>query len=257
MIREKLNQQKTQSKYGFRYRGLEVSRLENLTDAVFGFAITLLVIASEVPRTYVQLQSSMYDFVGFLCCSFLLLGIWNNHKSFFLHYGMRDSFTQSMNFIFLFVLLFYIYPLKYLFSYVGTGLLIFVLKQMDYTSNALNMAIEKVHMAQMNIDQWEDLMIRFSLGLILIYGIFSLLHLNALKKKEALKLNELEMYETKSFILYFVILILISFSSMVVVLIWGGEWAPQAGFFYLLIPIVLPLAKKLRNRKLKSLSTAS
>lgn len=256
MLREKLNQQKSESKSGFRYRGVEVSRLENLTDAVFGFAITLLVIASEVPRTYVELQSSMYDFVGFLFCSLLLLGIWNNHKSFFLHYGMRDSFTQVMNFLFLFVLLFYIYPLKYLFSYVGTGLLIFALKKVDYASEALNIAIHKISMANMNIEQWEDLMIRFSLGLVLIYGIFFLLHLNALQKKEELMLNELEVYQTKSFMIYFLILIAISLASMVVVLIWGGRYAPHAGVFYLLIPVLLPIAKSVRSKKLSAFVNA-
>lgn len=70
------------SQTGFRHRGVERSRIENLTDAVFAFAITLLVIASEVPKCYAELQASMYNFVGFIACSLLLLGLWSSHANF-------------------------------------------------------------------------------------------------------------------------------------------------------------------------------
>ena len=52
MLKELLKQKRETSKEGFRYRGLESSRLENLTAAIFGFAITLLVISSEVPKPF-------------------------------------------------------------------------------------------------------------------------------------------------------------------------------------------------------------
>jgi hypothetical protein len=37
---------------GFRWRGTEVTRMEGFTDAVFGFAVTLLVVALEVPTSF-------------------------------------------------------------------------------------------------------------------------------------------------------------------------------------------------------------
>ena len=36
----------------FRWRGNEISRVEGFTDAVFAFAVTLLVVALEVPHTF-------------------------------------------------------------------------------------------------------------------------------------------------------------------------------------------------------------
>ncbi len=254
MIRDILKQKQSVSKTGFRYRGMESSRLENLTDAVFAFAITLLVIATEVPRTYVELQASMYDFVGFLFCSLLLLGIWNNHHTFFLHYGLRDSFTQTMNFVFLFVLLFYIYPLKYLFSFVGASLLLKVLIWLDFRSEAMKMALTKTSMANMNTDQWEDLMIRFGLGLLLIYLIFGLMHMNAMRKKRELELNKAEIYETRSFIIYYLFLVFIALISMAIVYIGGGAYSAYAGFVYLSIPIILPIIKRWREKRMKKIN---
>lgn len=251
LLRKALSKHQEISKSGFRYRGTEVSRLENLTDAVFGFAITLLVIASEVPRSYVELQASMYDFVGFLFCAFLLLGIWNNHKNFFLYYGLKDGLSQSLNFIFLFVLLFYIYPLKYLFSFVGSGLFIVLLKKVDFESEAMNIAMKRIAESNMTTDQWADLLVRFGIGLVLIYFIFMVMHLNAYKKRKELKLNTLEKHETLTFIYSFLALILISGSSISVVAIGGGAYSPHAGFVYLSIPVILPIIKSFRSRKFK------
>src|SRR6202008_4638652 len=51
--------------HGFRWRGREVSRIEGLSDAVFGFAIPLLVISLEVPQTFGQLLQAMKGMVAF------------------------------------------------------------------------------------------------------------------------------------------------------------------------------------------------
>ncbi len=256
MFRDILKEANSQSKYGFRYRGLETSRIENLTDAVFAFAITLLVIASEVPNSYVELQASMYDFIGFIFCALLIFGIWNNHFNFFKHYGLQDKLTKSLNFIFIFVLLFYIYPLKYLFSFLGSAILINILQTYSYNSPAMQLALQKTTEANMSTDQWADLMVRFSLGLFFIYLILFLMHYNALRKKEMLKLNQLEVFETKAFMSAFFYLIIVTLVSMSIVWLGGGAYAPHAGFSYLSIPLVLPILRAYQKRKIKRNYTA-
>ncbi len=52
MIREKLIEKNFGHSGKFRWRGREISRIEGLSDAVFAFAITLLVVSLEVPETF-------------------------------------------------------------------------------------------------------------------------------------------------------------------------------------------------------------
>ena len=44
---------------GFRWRGAEIARIEGLSDAVFAFAVTLLVVSLEVPKTFNELAALM------------------------------------------------------------------------------------------------------------------------------------------------------------------------------------------------------
>lgn len=237
------------SSTGFRYRGIVTSRLENLTDAVFGFSITLLVIASEVPTNYTELEASMYGFSGFIFCILLLLGIWNNHNNFFLYYGMQDRITKVLTFFFLFLLLFYIYPLKYLFSYIGTALYAKFKISMGDRSEALQLAVSKLNESSLSTAEWENITIRFGLGLFFIYLLLCLMHVHALKKKKVLDLNDSEVFETKTFIQSYLLLVFITVMSMTIVLIFGGEASPYAGSVYALIPILLGLNNKRRRKK--------
>ncbi len=65
MIREKLIEHGIGVSTRFRLRGLEVSRIEALSDAVFGFAITLLVVSLEVPRKFIASSGKFMEEQGF------------------------------------------------------------------------------------------------------------------------------------------------------------------------------------------------
>ena len=61
----------------------EISRLEAFSDAVFGFALALLVVSVEAPSSYAELTDRMLGGVSFACCFALLVWIWYEHNGFF------------------------------------------------------------------------------------------------------------------------------------------------------------------------------
>ena len=79
---------------GFRMRGSEVTRLESFADAVFAFALTLIVVLLEVPKTFADLISTMRGFPAFAVCFLMLTTIWNTHHKFSRRYGLDDGITR-------------------------------------------------------------------------------------------------------------------------------------------------------------------
>ncbi len=65
MLREKMIGHHAHKPHEFRWRSREISRLEGLSDAVFGFAVTLLIVSLEVPKTSGELLETMRGFASF------------------------------------------------------------------------------------------------------------------------------------------------------------------------------------------------
>jgi uncharacterized membrane protein len=105
-------------------RGLvPLHRLEAFSDAVFAFAVTLLVVSLEVPKSARELFAAARGFVAFGICFAFLMMFWIDHARFFKRYPLNDARTVTLNMLLLFVLLLYVYPLKFLFSMLSDTLL--------------------------------------------------------------------------------------------------------------------------------------
>jgi uncharacterized membrane protein len=172
---------------GFRWRGGEIARIEGLSDAVFAFAVTLLVVSLEVPKTFNELTVLLRGFIPFAICFALLMQVWHEQYLFFRRYNLQDSGTVVLNLILLFVVLFYVYPLKFLFTYLvnvwtGAG-----------TTVHLPAGVENL----IEPDQLPHLMAVFSGGYLAVACVFMLMHYRALRKREALELNKMEVLETR------------------------------------------------------------
>ncbi|HEY6067039.1 MAG TPA: TMEM175 family protein, partial [Thermoanaerobaculia bacterium] len=153
---------------GFRWRGREVSRLEGFTDAVFAFAVTLLVVSLEVPRTYDELMNVMRGFPAFAVCFAVLVSIWHEHYVYFRRYGLNDGTIVWLNAALLFVVLFYVYPLKFLFTLV---------------INQLLLRIPASGAAAIDAGQARTLFIVYGGGVIAVFGMLALLYAHALQRR--------------------------------------------------------------------------
>jgi len=150
-------------------RSHEVTRIEGFSDAVFGFALTLLVVSLEPPKTTSELQQLVRGSVPFALMFSMVCWIWWEHNKFFRRYGLQDAWTGFVNSVLLFVVLFYVYPLKYLttalfgawFGWPGAP----------------------------ELTDGRFVMIVYSTGIVLIFGLFALLYRHAWKKRGELALS--------------------------------------------------------------------
>src|SRR5215831_17378322 len=118
MFRDKLARSRKANDRGFHWRSHEIVRIEGLSDAVFAFAVTLLIVSLEVPRTFAELHETLAGFLPFAISFAMLFQIWYAQFLWFRRYGLQDAITATLNAVLLFVVLFYVYPLKFLFTYL-------------------------------------------------------------------------------------------------------------------------------------------
>jgi hypothetical protein len=233
MIREKMMENHIGQGGKFRWRGHEVSRIEGLSDAVFAFAITLLVVSLEVPKTFSELAETMHGFGAFLISFMLLFAVWFNQYKFFRRYGLRDTTTVLLNAALLFVVLFYVYPLKFLFSFLID----------EFTGGHGEVRLPNGNVVAMieNNQQMASLMTIFDLGYLAVFGAFVLLFWHAYRQREALELNELERFDTRESIQESLLNCGVATVSLLILIVGGPERAGIAGMAYLLTAVVMTL----------------
>lgn len=163
---------------GFRWRGKEVSRIEGLSDAVFAFAVTLLIVALEVPKTFEALSDAMRGFPAFVASFSLLMIFWNLHYRYFRRYGLEDAFSRMMTLGILLLVLFSVYPLKFLFGAV------------------LPMGSHEAPHFE-TIEQLRFVYTTYGLGFACIWALYWLLYRHALAKRFQLDLDAGEVWLTK------------------------------------------------------------
>lgn len=205
----------------FRWRGGdEITRIEAFTDAVFAFAVTLLVVALEVPHTFTDLANVMLGFPAFAICFTLLILVWHHHVVFFRRYGLQTTWAATLNAALLFVVLFYVYPLKFLF----TMLVALVTGGATLHLPAGTRMIEN--------HQVPALMAIYGLGYACIFLMFLLLNIHAWKLRDELGLNESERIATRESITNHAAMVAFGLVSAGLATVLNSRRSGLAGFLY-------------------------
>jgi uncharacterized membrane protein len=199
--------------------------MEGLADAVFGFALTLLVVSLEVPNTFDELLATMRGFFAFAISGWLLYSVWFDHYMFFRRYGLQDTLTMNLSGVLLFVVLFYVYPLKFLFTALMDQLLGFSTQVGSSTGDVVE---------TIRAGQWPLLLVLFGVGFVVVQLVFFLLYWRAYALREMLKLDAYEASRTRQEIQGYLLLAGVGLSSIAIALLGGEEATSWAGWVYLL-----------------------
>ena len=228
MVRKHLISSQTSGEPGFHWRGAEVSRLEGFTDAVFAFAVTLLVVSLEVPKTFPELMVAMRGFFAFGICFMLLTNVWYQHYRFFRRYALETPWVVFLNCALLFCVLFYVYPLKFLFTAM------FERPEIDATEARALFTI-------------------WSLGYASLFAVFALLYLHAWRMRSQLELTALESIRTRVSLLDQFAMVLIALFSTALARTVPDRYVGIAGYVYFIVPVYFTIAHSITGRREKQL----
>lgn len=235
MLRKNLRDRAQQGDPYFSWRGGDVSRLEALTDAVFALALTLLVVSLEVPASFGALHQAFFLLPAFAVCFALLLYVWVSHFRFHRRYGLEDGLTVALNGVLLFLVLGYVYPLKFLFYWLWS------------MWGGIDGGIERPSDSEAQL-----LMIAYGVGVIGIFGVLWLLHWIAWRRREGLELTEVERALTRGTMSEHALSVAIA-SLSVVIAAAGERNASLAGVTYFLMPVCQGLNGWRNGRKVDRL----
>jgi hypothetical protein len=230
------------TKLQFQLRGREMNRIEAVSDVVFGFAFALLVVSLEVPHTYADLINAMRGFPAFALTFAALMTLWVRHYYFFRYYGLDDLATIVLNTTLLFLVLFYVYPLKFLFGVFLANVWLSPLTGMPtQISNGPHPAMT-----------WGDvrgLEIIFGSGFAAVYFVFGVMYWHAYRVRAALRLSTFEIAYTRTSAISQILNMGVGLLSILVASVMKGGHAGTAGYVYFLLPLALLWLQRRRLRE--------
>jgi hypothetical protein len=204
--------------HGFRMRGAGISRIDVFSDVVFAFALVLLAVSLTVPGSSRVPQESIIGFVTVAISFAMILGGWFSHYVFFRRYGLRDRFTIILNSCLLFLILFCVYPLKFLFATISGYLF--------GDSSATWLATE----IQLN-----GRLALYALGFTAVFFLVAALYWNAWRHRDSLALNGIERLLTVSSIVDALGLAAIGLIACLGGLVVPSAWCAYSAALYSLI----------------------
>lgn len=153
------------------------NRLEALSDGVFAFAATLMVVQVGSNTEFISFSKELPNFISFGASFFIMMALWKVHYNFFRRTDYIDNWIIALNMILLFTVLFYIFPVK--------SLLDSLLKR-----------------SAMTIGEFSDLFQLYSIGFSVMFGSLSLMYFRAFKKDKKIDNPYRMLFYTRHFLIF-------------------------------------------------------
>lgn len=168
----------------------------------------------EVPPDFEALKQTLRGFLPFALTFALISWIWYLHYSFFRQFGLEDRLTIVLNSVLLFVVLFFVYPLKVMANaLVGFGGTSFT-SLTDYDNRFL--------------------MVSYSSGVIAVFLVFFLLNWNAYRQRHELNLKPEDLYDVSTALRAHASSTLLGVTSVILAMTLPMKFFPLAGLIYAL-----------------------
>lgn len=227
----------------FRWRGREGSRLEGFSDAVFAIVLALLFLRAVPPEDFDDLEAAMKGLVPFAACFAIIAWVWILHWLWSRRYDLRDGWSTFGNLVLLFLLLFYAYPLKFLFTLL-TILLFGPIGELT---------AERILVGFDGSGDATRLFVFYGVGYGAIFAVFALLHARALQRQQSLQLDRVERFLTRSAIVQASLNTGVAMLSIVLAALGVGLRAGIPGWVYAGIGPLMALHGTWEQRQLRRL----
>lgn len=226
----------------FRWRGDNVTRIENLSDIVFALALGMLVSAASPPTTLAGLEAHLISIIPVAFGFAFMVLIWNAHFTYFRRYVIAGPWIVFLNACLLLAILFIAYPLRFVFdSFFAFIIALFG----DWT-----------RMNELGIATFRDaakITGYYAMGHFAIYMILQAMYRHAFRKADDLGLNEKERVMTLRSIWHYRFDCLLAVIAFVTA--WytpmgpiAGVWFSLAGFVFVIIERVFPMPDEPEKR---------
>lgn len=198
------------------------NRIEAFSDGVFAISATLLVVSLEMPNSFKDLVGNLYGFVAFAFSFAMLILIWQAHYHLFRRYDLRDGTTIALNAVLLFVVLFYVYPLKFLATiFVGYA---FRLRPAETGGVQLG-----------SFGELAQLFAIYSAGFVLVFLCIALLYRHAARRAEQLALNAEQVFDAHTWCRHYLLYVALGIVSVALALTGTGIRFGAPGWVYCLL----------------------
>ncbi|SFR31249.1 Uncharacterized membrane protein [Robiginitalea myxolifaciens] len=182
------------------------NRIQAFSDGVFAFAATLMVVSLDFEGGFKTLMTQWTDLIAFGVSFFVLVAFWVVHYNYFRRSGYVDYWIITFNTLLLFVILYYVFPLKSLVtSWLGA---------------------ERITMAEL-----ASLFELYSIGFALIFLCYALMYFRAYRKEKSMESALVLYFYARHFSIYIVVGVLsVALSAMNIGVTFG-----LPGFVYALL----------------------